>query len=102
MRATDYLVEDFGGRVPVYLARKSLTQGEAMHVSADGWLALLGFAAARLIIYLLHRSHQELKFVEVALWSSIWVACGIAVGGVNWFLSGSDFALQYYSSYFIE
>jgi tellurite resistance protein TerC len=74
-----------------------------MNVTTYGWLALLGFVAAMLILDLfLHRGHQEIKFKEAALWSSIWVACGIAVGGVIWFFSGSDFALQYYSGYVIE
>jgi tellurite resistance protein TerC len=87
----------------VYLARKGPTQGEAMNVSTYGWLALLGFVAAMLILDLfLHRGHQEIKFKEAAIWSTIWVGCGLAVGGVIWFFSGSDFALQYYSGYLIE
>ena len=50
----------------------------------------------------LHRGNQEIKFKEAAIWSTIWVACGLAVGGVIWAFSGSDFALQYYSGYLIE
>jgi tellurite resistance protein TerC len=74
-----------------------------MNVSTYAWIALLGFVAAMLILDLfLHRGHQEISFKEAALWSSIWVLCGIAVGGVIWFFSGSDFALQYYSGYLIE
>ena len=74
-----------------------------MNVSTYGWLALFGFVAAMLILDLfLHRGHQEIKFKEAAIWSAIWVACGIAVGGVIWFYSGTDFALQYYSGYLIE
>ena len=74
-----------------------------MNVTTSAWVALLVFVAAMLILDLfLHRGHQEIKFKEAAIWSSIWVACGIAVGGVIWFFSGSDFALQYYSGYVIE
>jgi tellurite resistance protein TerC len=74
-----------------------------MNVSTYAWIALLAFVAAMLVIDLfLHRGHQEIKFKEAALWSTIWVACGIAVGGVIWYFSGSDFALQYYSGYVIE
>jgi tellurite resistance protein TerC len=74
-----------------------------MNVSTYAWIALLGFVAAMLILDLfLHRGHQEIKFREAALWSTIWVGCGIAVGGVIWFFSGSDFALQYFSGYVIE
>jgi len=74
-----------------------------MNVSTIAWIALLGFVAAMLILDLfLHRGHQEIKFKEAALWSSIWIACGIAVGGVIWFFSGSEYALEYYSGYVIE
>ena len=74
-----------------------------MSVSTYAWVALLGFVGVMLIIDLfLHRGHQEISFKEAAFWSTIWVACGLAVGGVIWFFSGGDFALQYYSGYLIE
>ena len=74
-----------------------------MNISHTAWIALLVFVTAMLLVDLfLHRSHKEIAFKEAALWSSIWVACGLAVGGVIWYFSGSDFALQYYSGYFIE
>ena len=74
-----------------------------MNVSTIAWVALLGFVAAMLILDLfLHRGHQEIKFKEAAIWSSIWIGCGIAVGGVIWFFSGSEYALEYYSGYVIE
>ena len=74
-----------------------------MNVTTYAWVALLAFVGIMLIIDLfLHRDHQEITFKEAAFWSSIWVACGLAVGGVIWYFSGSDFALQYYSGYFIE
>ena len=74
-----------------------------MNVTTYSWVALLAFVGIMLIIDLfLHRDHQEITFKEAAFWSSIWVACGLAVGGVIWYFSGSDFALQYYSGYFIE
>lgn len=55
-----------------------------------------------LIDLLLHRNHKEISFKEAAFWSSIWIVCGLLVGGVVWYFSGTDFALQYYSGYFIE
>lgn len=74
-----------------------------MNVSTYAWVALLGFVAAMLILDLfLHRGHQEISFKEAAIWSSIWVACGLAVGAVIWYFSDSDIALQYYSGYVIE
>ncbi len=55
-----------------------------------------------LIDLLLHRNHKEISFKEAAFWSSIWIVCGLLVGGVVWYFSGTDFALQYFSGYFIE
>ena len=74
-----------------------------MNVSIYAWIALLAFVAAMLLIDLfLHRGHKEISFKEAAFWSSIWVGCGLAVGGVIWFFSGGEFALEYYSGYLIE
>ena len=74
-----------------------------MNVTIYAWIALLVFVAAMLLIDLfLHRGHQEITFKEAGLWSAIWVGCGLAVGGVIWYFSGPDFALQYYSGYLIE
>jgi tellurite resistance protein TerC len=74
-----------------------------MIVTQYAWIALLVFVAAMLLIDLfLHRGHNEISFKEAAFWSTIWVACGLAVGGVIWFFSGSEYALEYYSGYLIE
>jgi tellurite resistance protein TerC len=74
-----------------------------MNVTTYAWVALLAFVGVMLVIDLyLHRGHQEITFKEAAFWSSIWVACGLTVGGVIWYFSGGDFALQYYSGYLIE
>ena len=74
-----------------------------MNVSTYAWLALFGFVAVMLILDLfLHRSNEVIKFKEAAIWSIIWVACGIAVGFVIWYYSGTEFAVQYFSGYLIE
>ena len=74
-----------------------------MNVSLTTWSVLLAFVFAMLIIDLfLHRSHTEIKFKEAAIWSAIWVACGLGVGGVIWSQYGSEFGLQYLSGYVIE
>lgn len=74
-----------------------------MNVSSTAWIALLVFVTAMLLIdLLLHRNHKEISFKEAAFWSSIWIVCGLLVGGVVWYFSGTDFALQYFSGYFIE
>ena len=74
-----------------------------MNVSPTTWSVLLAFVFAMLLLDLfLHRSHSEIKFKEAAIWSSIWVACGIGVGGVIWAQFGSEYGLQYLSGYVIE
>ena len=74
-----------------------------LNVSLTSWSLLLAFVFAMLLLDLfLHRSHNEIKFKEAAIWSSIWVACGIGVGGVIWWQSGSEYGLQYLSGYVIE
>lgn len=74
-----------------------------MNVSLTTWSLLIGFVLAMLLVDLfLHRSHNEIKFKEAALWSSIWVACGLGVGAVIWSQYGSEYGLQYLSGYVIE
>lgn len=74
-----------------------------MNVTTYAWIALFGFVAAMLLLDLfLHRGHQEITFKEAAIWSSIWVACGLAVGGVIWYISGAEYGLEYLSGYIIE
>ena len=74
-----------------------------MNVSLTTWSLLIGFVLAMLLVDLfLHRSHNEIKFKEAAIWSSIWVACGLGVGAVIWSQYGSEYGLQYLSGYVIE
>jgi len=74
-----------------------------MEVTITTWLALLAFVFAMLLLDLfLHRSHQEIKFKEAAIWSTIWVVCGLGVGAVIWAFYGDEFGLQYLSGYVIE
>jgi tellurite resistance protein TerC len=74
-----------------------------MNVSLTTWAILLGFVLAMLLLDLfLHRSHHEIKLKEAAIWSAIWVACGLGVGGIIWAYYGSEFGLQYLSGYVIE
>jgi tellurite resistance protein TerC len=74
-----------------------------MNVTTYAWIALFGFVAAMLLLDLfLHRGHHEITFKEAAIWSSIWVGCGLAVGGVIWYISGAEYGLEYLSGYIIE
>jgi len=74
-----------------------------MDVTITTWVALLAFVFAMLLLDLfLHRGHQEIKFKEAAIWSTIWVFCGLGVGAVIWAFYGGEFGLQYLSGYVIE
>jgi tellurite resistance protein TerC len=74
-----------------------------MYVSHTAWIALIAAIAIMLIVDLTAKRKQtEISMKSAAIWSAVWVACGLAVGGVIWFYSGSEFALQYYSGYLIE
>ena len=74
-----------------------------MNVSLTTWAILLAFVLAMLLLDLfLHRGHQEIKFKEAAIWSSIWIACGLGIGAIIWVQYGSEFGLQYLSGYVIE
>ena len=74
-----------------------------MNVTMTTWSALLIFVLAMLLLDLfLHRGHQEIKFKEAAIWSSIWIACGLGVGVLIWATYDSEYGLQYLSGYVIE
>ena len=74
-----------------------------MNVTITTWVALLAFVFAMLLLDLfLHRGHHEIKFKEAAIWSTIWVICGLGVGAVIWAYYGGEFGLQYLSGYVIE
>ena len=74
-----------------------------MDITITTWVALLAFVFAMLLLDLfLHRGHHEIKFKEAAIWSTIWVICGLGVGAVIWAYYGGEFGLQYLSGYVIE
>ncbi|MEI6361398.1 MAG: TerC family protein [Actinomycetes bacterium] len=74
-----------------------------MDVSLWAWIALLvGVLAMLAVDLLLHRDAHVISVKEAGIWSAIWVAIGLAVGGVIWWLAGSEFGLQYFAGYVIE
>jgi tellurite resistance protein TerC len=74
-----------------------------MDISLWVWVALIAAILAMLLVDLLmHRQAHEIGLREAATWSVIWVAIGLAVGGVIWWGYGSEFGLQYYAGYVIE
>lgn len=74
-----------------------------MNVTPLAWLSLSAAIALMLIVDLTaKRKKSEISIKSAAIWSAIWVACGIIVGGVIWYFSGTEFALEYFSGYVIE
>lgn len=74
-----------------------------MNVTPTAWIALIITIAVMLIIDLTaKRKKTEIEFKSALIWSIVWVLCGIALGGVIWYFSGSEYAIQYYSGYLIE
>jgi tellurite resistance protein TerC len=72
-------------------------------VSLWAWIALLAGVIAMLAVDLLmHRDAHVITVREAALWSGVWVAVGLFVGGIIWWVSGSEFGLQYLAGYVIE
>jgi tellurite resistance protein TerC len=67
------------------------------------WTALLTGVLAMLALDLvMHRTAHVISLREAGLWSAVWVAIGLAVGGVIWWAYGSEFGLQYFAGYVIE
>jgi tellurite resistance protein TerC len=74
-----------------------------MNVTPLAWLSLSIAIALMLIVDLTaKRNQREISIKSATIWSAIWVLCGLIVGGVIWFFSGTEFALEYYSGYIIE
>ncbi len=74
-----------------------------MDVPLWAWFAVLGVILVMLAIDLFaHRDAHVIGVKEAAAWSALWVALGVAFGGVIWWWVGSEFAGQYYAGYLIE
>ena len=74
-----------------------------MNVPLWAWFAVLGVILLMLAIDLFaHRDAHVIKVKEAAAWSALWVALGVAFGGVIWWWAGAEFATQYYAGYLIE
>ncbi|MBK6873871.1 MAG: TerC family protein [Kineosporiaceae bacterium] len=67
------------------------------------WLTVLAVIAVMLAVDLLaHRRAHVVPVREAAVWSGVWVALGLAFGGVVWALFGAQAAGEYYAGYLIE
>ena len=67
------------------------------------WFAALAVIVAMLAVDLVaHRRVHVISLREAAAWSALWVATGVAFGGVVWWVYGSAPAQQYFAGYLIE
>ena len=74
-----------------------------MDVALWVWGALLAGILAMLAVDLfMHRDAHVIGVKEAAIWSGIWVAVAVAVGGIIWWAYGTEFGLQYFAGYIIE
>ena len=74
-----------------------------MNVSLWMWFAALALIVAMLAVDLFaHRRVHVIEVREAAAWSALWVATGVAFGGVIWWVYGSAPAQQYFAGYLIE
>jgi tellurite resistance protein TerC len=68
-----------------------------------GWAAVIGAVLMMLAVDLLaHRRAHVVGVREAAVWSAVWVALGLAFGGIIWLAYGPGSAGEYYSGYLIE
>ncbi|RKN51118.1 TerC family protein [Micromonospora endolithica] len=67
------------------------------------WVALTVAIALMLAVDLfLHRDNHVIGFREAAIWSTVWIAAGLAFGVVLWLWQGDEAAGTYYAGYLIE
>jgi TerC family integral membrane protein len=67
------------------------------------WVAVLAFIVLMLALDLFaHRRAHTIGVREAAAWSAVWVAFGVAFGGIVWWVWGAEFGQQYFAGYVIE
>ena len=68
------------------------------------WAAFVAFIVVVLAfdLLVLHRDAHEVSRREAATWSAIWVALGLAFGGILWAWQGGTMAGEYFAGYLIE
>jgi TerC family integral membrane protein len=68
------------------------------------WAAFVGFILAMLALdlFVFHRDAHEVSLREAATWSVIWMALGLAFGGLIWLWYGGQAAGEYVAGYLIE
>jgi tellurite resistance protein TerC len=67
------------------------------------WLVLSLTIAAMLAVDLfMHRDNHVVGFREAAIWSGVWIAAGLAFGGLLWLWQGDQAAGAYFAGYLLE
>jgi tellurite resistance protein TerC len=68
------------------------------------WAAFVAFIVAMLLVdlFVLHRDAHEVTMREAGLWSAVWVAMGLAFGGIVWAWQGPVAGGEYLAGYLIE
>ncbi len=62
--------------------------------------AVLGVLALDLGVF--HRKAHEVSVREAGIWSSIWIALGVAFGAGVWLWQGAEKGLQWFTGYVVE
>ncbi|MBC7373012.1 MAG: tellurium resistance protein TerC, partial [Frankiales bacterium] len=74
-----------------------------MDVPFWAWLAVLAAIAVMLAVDLFaHRHAHVIAVREAAIWTLVWVACGVAFGALIWSVYGAELGQQYFAGYVIE
>lgn len=74
-----------------------------MDVNVWVWVAVLAAILAMLAVDLFaHRRAHVISVREAAIWSGIWVACGVGFGTIVWQTWGATAGQQYFAGYLIE
>jgi tellurite resistance protein TerC len=68
------------------------------------WVAFVGFIVGLLVLDLIvfHRQAHAVSLREATAWSVVWVALGLAFGGLVWAWQGGTAAGEYLAGYLIE
>ena len=74
-----------------------------MVVPLWAWFAVVGVILVMLAVDLVaHRNAHVVSVREAGIWTAVWVALGVAFGGLLWAVYGSEIGAQYFAGYVIE
>src|SRR5207237_8612739 len=78
--------------------------GVSVPIEWTAWVvfALLVLALLALDLFVFHRRAHDVTLREATLWSVVWLALGLAFGGLVWLWQGGTAAGEYLAGYLIE